>query len=249
VGKQLTTNPLLECCTSLFALMTPFKAADRGAGVPENYRDNIIAGFNELERMAFEREITMQVVKDARYALAAYIDEVVLSSDWPGRLDWMARPLQLEFFGEHLAGEGFFSRLAELRQDGARNLDLIELYYVCLQMGFEGVYRLKGIEQLMALQVDLRSQIENHRGGTTSRLSPNGLPKEGMLARARREIPYWVIGTVTLAVFFFTYLGYSIAIQNFTESNVATIVDYHKQVDPAAFRPTTVPVNLREEVE
>ncbi|HEB58434.1 MAG TPA: DotU family type IV/VI secretion system protein [Gammaproteobacteria bacterium] len=243
MARQLTTNPLLECCTSLFALMTPFKAADRGAGIPEGYRENIIAGFNELERMAFEREITMQVVKDARYALAAYIDEVVLTSDWPGRLDWMAKPLQLEFFGEHLAGEGFFSRLAELRQDGARSLDLVELYYVCLQMGFEGVYRLKGIEQLMALQVDLRSQIESHRGATTARLSPNGLPKEGMLARARKEIPYWVIGTVTAAVFFFTYLGYSIAIQSFTESSVESIVSYHKQVDPGAFRP----VSLQEE--
>ncbi len=240
MARQLTTNPLLECCTSLFALTAPFKAPDRGASIADDYRDNIVAGFDELDRMAFEREITMQVVKDARYALAAYIDEVVLTSDWPGRLEWMAKPLQLEFFGEHLAGEGFFSRLAELRQEGECSIDLVELYYVCLQMGFEGIYRLKGIEQLMALQVGLRSQIETLRGAADKRLSPTGLPREGVLARARREIPYWVIATVTLAVSFFTYLGYSIAIQGFTESNIETIVSYHKQVDPGAFRPASL---------
>ena len=237
MSKASRVNPLLESATSLFALTAPFRAADRGAAVPENYRENILAGFDELERMAFERQISMSVVKDTRYAMAAYVDEVVLTSQWPGRLDWMARPLQLEFFGEHLAGEGFFTKLADLRQGGEPNADLLELYYVCLQLGFEGVYRLKGLEQLMALQVDLRSQIEGYHEIKSNRLSPGGVPTVTLLARARAEIPYWVIGTVTLAAVFFFYIGYSYVTEKVSTDSVATIVAFHKDVNPSAYRP------------
>ncbi len=236
MGKAIAVNPLLECCTSLFALTAPFRGGDRGESLPGNYRERILAGFDEMERMAFERKITMQVVKDARYAMAAYVDEVVLTSQWPGRMDWMAKPLQLEFFGDHSAGEGFFTRLAELRQGGERNLDLLELYFVCLQLGFEGAYRFKGLEQLMALQVDLKAQIDGYRGTRSLRLSPRGLPRETAFTRARNEIPYWVIGTVTAAAVFFTYVGYSYVTDRMTEESVAAIAALHKDVDPASYR-------------
>ena len=87
-----------------------------------------MAGFDQMERMAFERQIAMVILKDAKYALAAFVDEAVMCSRWPGRTAWMSRPLQLEMFGDHVAGEGFFERLAQLRQGGEANLDLIELY-------------------------------------------------------------------------------------------------------------------------
>lgn len=231
---QPRTNPLLECCTPLFALVAPFRKGDHGESLPEDYRQTLLNGFDELERMAFERQITMQTVKEAKYAMAAYIDEVVLSSRWPGRLDWMSKPLQLEFFGEHLAGEGFFEHLAQLRQGGEANLDVLELYYVCLQLGFEGVYRLRGLEQLMALQVDLRSQIDGYRGVVSPRLAPDGVPKESLLAQARREIPYWVIGTVTAGVIFFTYLTYTVLIDGFVHDSVEQIIAYNQQLNPQA---------------
>ena len=226
------TNPLLECCTPLFALVAPFRKGDHGESLPEDYRQTILAGFDELERMAFERQLTMQTVKEARYALAAYIDEVVLSSRWHGRLDWMSKPLQLEFFGEHLAGEGFFEHLAQLRQGGEPNRDILELYYVCLQLGFEGVYRLRGLEQLMALQVDLRSQIDSYREPVNPRLSPEGVPRDSLLAQARREIPYWVIGTVTAGVIFFTYLTYTMLIDGSVHDSVEQIIAYNQQINP-----------------
>ena len=206
----LKINPLLECCASLFAYAALFKRADRGAKVNMKFRRVILAGFDEMERKAFEMKIPMQKVKEAKFALASYIDEVVLTSNWPGRMEWMSKTLQLTFFGEHLGGEGFFKHLNALRRAGDRFVDVMEVYYVCLQLGFEGMYKLRGLEQLMALQVDLRSQIEGYRKYTDNRLSPDGTPKESVMATMRREIPYWVIGTVTLACAFFTYLGYAV---------------------------------------
>lgn len=216
-------NPLLECGETIFSLMAVFIKGDRGAGLGPDYRDKILSGFDIMERMAFERQIGSLVLKDAKYALAAYIDEAVLSSAWPGRSQWMSRPLQLELFGDHLAGEGFYDRLTQLRQGGEANLDLLELYYVCLQLGFEGVYKIRGLEQLMALQVDLRSQIEGYRGVLDPKLSPQGVPTVPLISRVGREVPYWVITVVTVAVIFFTHLGYSMALTKLADRSVASI--------------------------
>ncbi len=219
--KQI--NPLLECGETIFSLISVFKKADRGASLELEYREKILSGFDVMERMAFERQIGSLVLKDAKYALAAHIDEAVLSSDWPGRTQWMSRPLQLELFGDHLAGEGFFERLTNLRQGGEANCDLLELYYVCLQLGFEGIYKIRGLEQLMALQVDLRSQIEGYRGVVDPKLSPGGAPAVPLMARVRREIPYWVITVVTVSIIFFTYLGYSMAVTKLADRSVTSI--------------------------
>ncbi|WP_111655396.1 type IVB secretion system protein IcmH/DotU [Isoalcanivorax indicus] len=200
-------NPLLECSAHLLDLVMPLRAG--GGDAPDDLRERVLDGFDQFERMAFERQISTADVQQAKFALATFIDESVMASSWAHRMEWMSNPLQLQLFGEHLGGEAFFVRLAELRQRGEQSLDLLELYYVCLQLGFEGVYKLRGLEQLMALQVDLRSQIDGHRGVADPRLAPSGQPREHLFARMGREVPYWVIATVTVAFMFFSYTGYT----------------------------------------
>jgi type VI secretion system protein ImpK len=218
MAHQAATNSLLECSAELFALAAPLRSGRTSSELPDNFRERVMAGFDTLERMAFERQIPSSVTEDAKYALAAYIDEAVITSEWAGRTDWMSQPLQLELFGEHLAGEGFFRRLAELRQGGEANTELLELYYVCLQLGFEGMYRMHGLEQLMALQVDLRKQLEDYRGVPEHRLSRHGTPDNGILQRVGKHLPYWVIASVTGAVLVAGYSGYIAAIESRTES-------------------------------
>lgn len=216
-------NPLLDSAAGILALIAPFRFGDRGAGQGESLRETILAGFDEMERAALEKQIGTPVLREAKYALAALVDETILGSAWPGKTAWMSRSLQMEIFGDHLAGERFFEKLTFLRQGGESNVDLLELYYVCLQLGFEGIYKLRGLEQLTALQVDLRSQIEDYRGVADPRLAPHGLPKGGIITRVRREIPAWVIGVFTVSVVFFTYLGYSMSIDRLMKSSVSEI--------------------------
>lgn len=200
-------NPLLECSAHLFSLVMPLRAG--GSEAPEDLKEQVLNAFDRFERMAFERQINSVDVQNAKFAMAAFIDEAVMASSWPHRMEWMADPLQLKLFGEHLGGEVFFVKLNDLKQKGEPALDLLELYYVCLQLGFEGVYKLRGLEQLMALQVDLRSQIESYQGVPDPRLAPQGAPREHVLSKVGRQIPYWVIAAVTVALMFFSYTGYT----------------------------------------
>ncbi|MFV1984894.1 MAG: DotU family type IV/VI secretion system protein, partial [Thiohalomonadales bacterium] len=117
-------------------------------------------------------------------------------------------------------------------QSGSNNTNIIELYYVCLQLGFEGVYRLQGMEQLMALQVDLRSQLEDYKKITNRTLSPTGLPESGFISHMRREVSNWVISVFTVAIVFFTYMGYSMIIENQSEHGVKNILALQDKMDP-----------------
>jgi type VI secretion system protein ImpK len=113
---------------------------------------------------------------EARYALVAFIDEQVMRSDWAGRAEWMARPLQLELYRENTAGENFFVRLRSLLRAGDRPV-AVEIYYLCLVLGFQGAYRDGGEPQ--ALEKFTRAARDNLRKvlPDPSKVSPHAKPK------------------------------------------------------------------------
>lgn len=69
-----------------------------------------------------------------KYVLTALIDEVVIFSPWQYAQDWQAHPLEMELFGESIAGEKFFELL---ENDGYRDPELAELFFLCLTIGFD----------------------------------------------------------------------------------------------------------------
>jgi type VI secretion system protein ImpK len=113
---------------------------------------------------------------EARYALVAFIDEQIMRSDWAGRADWMTRPLQLELYRENTAGENFFVRLRALLRAGDRPV-AIEIYYLCLVLGFQGAYRDGGEPQALekftrAARDQLRKVLPD-----PAKVSPHAKPK------------------------------------------------------------------------
>lgn len=82
---------------------------------------------------------------DARlavFAVVALLDESVLNARQPALAEWARRPLQEELFGGHLAGEWFFQHVDQLlaRPDSPALADTLEVYELCLLLGFRGRY-------------------------------------------------------------------------------------------------------------
>ena len=199
-------NLLLENSMSIFHLAMPLVSADRGANAGMDLREKLMQAFSSFEKLNNELQLDSSMISDVKYAIAAFVDEKVLGSLWPNKLAWMGKPLQLEYFGDNLAGEGFYTKLNKLRQGGERNIDALEVFYLCLQLGFEGMYRMRGLEQLKALQVDLRTQIADSRSRVPRTLSPHGGGAATFMEKVQRKVPYWVIAAVTFAVIFLTYI-------------------------------------------
>ena len=150
-----------------------------------------------LDQDARARGVEEDDIRDAVFALVAFLDETVLATPGPARDIWITSPLQLELFGEALAGEKFFTRLDELRRERERRIGALEVYYACLAFGFGGKYRLGGSEKLRALLVEVEHDVAARSGGAHGPLGPHALPREELANAVRVELPIWL----SLAIF------------------------------------------------
>jgi len=82
----------------------------------------------------------------AQFAVFAWIDEVILSSQWQDKLKWQGEQLQRIHFQTVDAGELFFDKLNELQP---HQLEVREVYYICLALGFSGRFCNPGDEFLL----------------------------------------------------------------------------------------------------
>ncbi|MEP7048905.1 MAG: DotU family type IV/VI secretion system protein [Pseudomonadota bacterium] len=134
---------------------------------------------------------------EARYALVAFIDEQVLKSSWAGRAEWMSQPLQLLFYREYTAGENFFARLRSLLQSGSRPLAL-EIYYLCLALGFRGAYGVSGdVAQVSGFVEAARRELMKSLPATT-KFGPNARARDLLGADPRSNA--WLIALLAVAV-------------------------------------------------
>jgi type VI secretion system protein ImpK len=114
------------------------------------------------------------------------------------------------FHNETWGGDRFFDLLTQLKKDAAVNLDLLELLYYCLTLGFEGKYRVlpRGASELTVLREDLYRVIRNNRGEFERTLSPHW---EGAKAAHRglaTLIPTWLVIVVALGLLTLCYVGF-----------------------------------------
>lgn len=117
-------------------------------------------------------------VRLAMFALVAFIDESMLTSKHAAKTAWSDQPLQLTYFNENSAGEEFYVRLeAARRGESARDVDVQEVFYLCLSLGFHGRYAgsSRAEKQRRSLMEQLGAEIRSRRGAAATSLSPNGL--------------------------------------------------------------------------
>jgi type VI secretion system protein ImpK len=154
--------------------------------------------------------------KYATFAVVAFLDESVLNSRNPIFADWARQPLQEELFGTHIAGEVFFQNLQQLlgRSDSPDLADLLEIYYLCLLLGFGGRYSVGNrgeLTQVMNMTADKIRRIRGRQGG----LSPSWmLPAE--TARAAGGDPWvrklGIIAAICAAVLVLLFVVYKLTL-------------------------------------
>lgn len=123
---------------------------------------------------------SMEDVKLAAFATVALLDESVLNSQNPLFADWPRKPLQEEMFGIHVAGETFFQYAQQIlsRSDSPELADLVEVYYLCLLLGYCGRYSVGGRGELQAVKDAMAAKIRRIRGGFSGLAPAWALPRE-----------------------------------------------------------------------
>lgn len=161
---------------------------------PAELKQRLIDALDTMVGKGRQRGVSDQELAEARYALTAFLDEQIFKSHWAGRSEWMNEPLQLVLYRERGAGEHFFVRLRALLRSGKR-LAALEVYYLCLALGFRGVYEQNGdLRGLASFTEAARRQLEGALPDA-SKLAPNAQPRDrGFAARHSNAVVYAVLG-------------------------------------------------------
>jgi type VI secretion system protein ImpK len=194
---------LADLCTDLLLIVIRMREAE-DLGEPESLRMLIRHYIDLFEKNCDAMGVETSRSRSAAYALVALLDETVLSQPGPCRDSWLANPLQLEKFGDNLAGEEFYRKLDDLLGAQRPDRELLEVYYLCLCLGFAGKYLLSNAEQREQTIARIAAILDKGRPGrrTAESLSPHAFRKTLSVVphRPRRTRTLWIAGIAAVAV-------------------------------------------------
>ena len=127
---------LARAAEDVFAPVLLFEAAPQRPSLSA-FRSQVLGLLDDFVKSPQAERASPQDVAEARFALVAWIDEKANLSGWAGSAEWNSDPLQLQLFGTRRAGVEFFEHLEKLRPENAAAL---EIYFLCLALGFQGDY-------------------------------------------------------------------------------------------------------------
>ncbi len=201
-------NPLVQAASPLLRIAGHARGTVQPLDIPE-LRRQALNDIRVFEERARAEGVPHEIVLAARYVLCATVDEAVMSTPGGSQSEWAQHPLLVAMHREAWGGEKFFDMLDRIGADPARHIDLMELQYVCLALGFMGKYHMmdRGHERLAEVRSQLYRAILSQRGKRTGELSLKWKGLEDRRNPLIRYVPWWVaaIGALVVLMAAFTY--------------------------------------------
>jgi type VI secretion system protein ImpK len=203
---------LPDIASECFMLILQLRATSDYGSAPE-LKSRVSEMFDRFESNARRSGLDNENIRLAKFALVAFLDETIISSGWTEKDEWLAEPLQIKLFDTFNAGEEFFTFISELRQRTSTNKEVLEIYYLCLSLGFKGKYQLQSPENLRRIIDDLNLELHPEAYRSIDILSPNGKPKQSLVQTVKSGLPIWVYpaAAVVLIILFYLLLSFSIS--------------------------------------
>lgn len=189
MSENANKNDLVTFAGPIFDLILRLKA---GIVAPSNdLRPKVAAMLEDFERRAERYRFNHKIVQVSKFALASFVDETVLTNNFPLRDEWEKYPLQLEYFGEQLAGNKFFDKLQSMMKQIEVTQDAVEVYYVCMLLGFKGRYGVYDQDKLLDIMQSTGNALVKVGKMKAVDLSPNWLANDQPPPPKKRGMPVW----------------------------------------------------------
>lgn len=206
--SSLGINPLITCACTLLVLVGQLREGFKLTDSHELYA-MLVHEIKAFETSAQNKGYHAEHVLVARYLLCATLDEVVLVNENFNLLQ--------HFHGEIWGGERFFLILDRLSFDPVTHRDLLELIYVCLNLGFTGKYRQRehGRMELDFITEKLYDSISSHRSDSKKPLLVSErFSKPIKTMPVSSPLPFWLAPCFAALIFAILYLGFSFMLES-----------------------------------
>ncbi|EPN4953303.1 TPA: type VI secretion system protein TssL, long form [Vibrio diabolicus] len=206
-------NPLLAEANGLLSIIGQIRATATHSD-PLFLKETLAQKLRDYENRLRHHDVDLDTIDTARYCLCCSLDEAVLNTNWGGHSFWSHDSLLSSFYASSQGGEAFFKYLDKCMAQPDTNLDLLELMYVCLSLGFLGQYRLEknGLESHRKLRRQIIAILKSYGRGIPQELS-NRIEQHILNgSKASDRAPLWVVCSVTAAllVCIFMYFSYEL---------------------------------------
>lgn len=188
-SKRQINNDLVAFAGPVFDLILRLKA---GIVQPSNeLRPKITSLLKEFEERALRYRYRESIIQVAKFGLASFVDETVLTNNFPLKEEWERYPIQLEHFGEQLAGNKFYEKLDAMLRQIDVTADAVEVYYVCMLLGFKGRYAVYEHEKLLAIMQKTADELVKIGKISSVELSPHWLVQDQPVPPEKKGMPIW----------------------------------------------------------
>jgi len=198
-------NRLVEAANPILAAVPQIRHALRHpdpAGLHVRLKEQV----DGFEHTALAAGIGDEDVHTARYAVCALLDDSAGATPWGKQ--WAA----LGLLSDARSGEKFFALLDGLLASPDAHPELIEFFYVCLALGFEGRYRAGegGRQALTQLRTRIYEVIEARLGKRSRELSARWRGAEVRAKAVSGALAVWGVISACTLVLAALFFGYSV---------------------------------------
>ncbi|MBD2797993.1 DotU family type VI secretion system protein [Xenorhabdus sp. 18] len=224
LSGDVRDNPLVTAANPLLNSIPQIRQYTEHPN-PTDLRQKLIDDIRSFELQCQYAQLPYEVIIGARYCLCTALDEAAALTPWGVSSVWSGRGLLVTFHNETWGGEKFFQLLATLSQKPQENLWLLELINFCLQLGFEGRYRVmdNGRSQLETLKQRLFQLIHSIRGNYPPELSP-ALQRIVAPNKLRQSsFPIWAYIAIVCFITCILYIGLNWQLENISSPVLSKI--------------------------
>lgn len=201
---------------------------------------NIVSFLADFDREARKLQIPGEDIDAAKFAFCATFDEFMLNSSVSLREACESQPLQLKVFRDQHAGEYFFEQLETLRSKGGMRLQALEVFHMCLLLGFHGRFTEDTIDKLAYITARVGDEIV-HIKGKSRGFAPQAERPDQIVNKLRSDLPLWALSAVFALIGLGAYAGLESSLRHSTQDSLAGYTDLVKLAPPPANVTITLP--------
>ncbi|WP_343291590.1 type VI secretion system protein TssL, long form [Vibrio harveyi] len=220
------SNPILAEANGILSIIGQIRATASHSDVLF-LKETLAQKLRDYENRLRQQNINLETIDTARYCLCCAIDEAVLNTHWGSQSTWSHDSLLTSFYSSSQGGEAFFQHLETCMSFPETQLDLLELMYVCMSLGFVGQYRLEknGLETHRRLRKQVVSVLKSNGRGLQQRLSDNIESRLLNGSQVAERAPLWVVCSVTLAILVCIFMFFSYDLNKASNQTFASLIN------------------------
>jgi type VI secretion system protein ImpK len=250
---QAAENPLLEASQPLLRALADMPAKLPNQNAVEALRVMLVREVSAFQLLCDKANLSWKHMAAARYCLCTALDESANRTTWGGGGIWAQKSLLITFEGEVDGGEKFFLLIGRMATDPQEYIDVLEVLFRILGLGFEGRYSVleDGRRHLDKIRQRILSLLGTARDTVKPELSPHWQGVAAGRLRLLRSVPVWTSASVYALILFglFTWYKYQLLDTGVgIETRILALAKQPPQPAPKVM-PLRLSILLKEEIK